>query len=52
MINSIYLSDTKTNLKLSEAHDALHNFSCKMLASRQCDECTYKEDEPLPVVEK
>ncbi|XP_021345871.1 SKI family transcriptional corepressor 1-like isoform X2 [Mizuhopecten yessoensis] len=31
--------------KLKEAHDALHNFSCKMLASRQCDECTFKEGE-------
>ncbi|XP_046544237.1 SKI family transcriptional corepressor 1 homolog-B-like isoform X1 [Haliotis rubra] len=33
--------------KLKEAHDALHSFSCKMLASRQCDECSYKES-PLP----
>lgn len=31
--------------KLKEAHDALHNFSCKMLASRKCDECEYKEGE-------
>ncbi|XP_069137050.1 SKI family transcriptional corepressor 1 homolog-B-like [Argopecten irradians] len=31
--------------KLKEAHDALHNFSCKMLASRQCDDCTFKEGE-------
>lgn len=29
----------------TEAHDALHNFSCKMLASRKCDECEYKEGE-------
>ncbi|KAJ8304354.1 hypothetical protein KUTeg_017937 [Tegillarca granosa] len=30
--------------KLKEAHDALHNFSCKMLASKQCDECTFKDE--------
>ncbi|XP_064618990.1 SKI family transcriptional corepressor 1-like [Lineus longissimus] len=33
--------------KLKEAHDALHNFSCKMLASRQCAECSFK-DQLLP----
>lgn len=32
-------------VSISEAHDALHNFSCKMLASRKCDECEYKEGE-------
>ncbi|KAK3097516.1 hypothetical protein FSP39_010383 [Pinctada imbricata] len=34
---------------LKEAHDALHNFSCKMLASRQCDECSFKDDEDKEV---
>ncbi|KAK6179989.1 hypothetical protein SNE40_012220 [Patella caerulea] len=29
--------------KLKEAHDALHNFSCKMLASRHCDDCPCQE---------
>ncbi|XP_062587289.1 SKI family transcriptional corepressor 1 homolog-B-like [Saccostrea cucullata] len=31
--------------KLKEAHDALHNFSCKMLASRKCDECEFKDND-------
>ncbi|KAF8794227.1 SKI family transcriptional corepressor 1 like protein [Argiope bruennichi] len=29
-----------------EAHDALHHFSCKMLASRHCTECGYKPTLP------
>ncbi|XP_041363683.1 SKI family transcriptional corepressor 1-like [Gigantopelta aegis] len=33
--------------KLKEAHDALHSFSCNMLASRHCNECAYKET-PMP----
>ncbi|XP_035667791.1 SKI family transcriptional corepressor 1-like isoform X1 [Branchiostoma floridae] len=28
--------------KLKEAHDALHHFSCKMLASQHCNECSDK----------
>ncbi|XP_074650277.1 SKI family transcriptional corepressor 1 homolog-B-like [Tubulanus polymorphus] len=27
---------------LKETHDALHRFSCKMLASRHCQECVFK----------
>lgn len=40
---SLHLPNDVISFAISEAHDALHSFSCKMLASRQCAECAYKE---------